>query len=245
VDPRVVAIAPIVIDVLNLGPSLVHHWETYGFWAPAIKEYSDIGLQNWHGTPEYAKLLKIEDPWEYRQRLTIPKFIINSAGDQFFPPDSSRFYFDDLPGQKFLRYVPNTDHSLKKSDAWMTLLACYEAILHQSDLPSFKWTTMADGSLDVDCKTAPTKALLWSATNETARDFRLESFGAKWTSSELAAAAATPGKYTATVTKPKAGWTAWFVELTFPSGRTSPWKFTTSVQMNPDTFAHKFSPPKK
>ena len=46
----------------------------------------------------------------YRERFTMPKFIMNSAGDQYLLPDSSRFYFDDLPGEKYLRYVPNTDH---------------------------------------------------------------------------------------------------------------------------------------
>jgi len=28
-----------------------------------------------------------------------------STRDQFFPPDSSQFYFNDLPGVKYLRYV--------------------------------------------------------------------------------------------------------------------------------------------
>ena len=43
----------------------------------------------------------------------MPKFMVYAAGDQFFLPDSSRFYFDDLKGEKYLRYVPNTDHSLR------------------------------------------------------------------------------------------------------------------------------------
>jgi len=34
--------------------------------------------------------------------------IIAIAGDQYFVPDSSRSYFDDLPGEKYLRCVPNT-----------------------------------------------------------------------------------------------------------------------------------------
>ena len=47
----------------------------------------------------------------------MPKFMVNSAGDQFFLPDSWRFYFDDLKGEKYLRYVPNADHALKDTDA--------------------------------------------------------------------------------------------------------------------------------
>ena len=33
---------------------------------------------------------------KYRQRLSIPKYIINSSGDDFFTPDSSQFYFKKL-----------------------------------------------------------------------------------------------------------------------------------------------------
>jgi hypothetical protein len=35
-------------------------------------------------------------PNAYRDRLTMPKFIINSAGDQYFLPDSSQFYFNAI-----------------------------------------------------------------------------------------------------------------------------------------------------
>src|SRR5262249_576930 len=34
VDKRVVAIVPIVIDLLNIVPSFKHHYAAYGFWAP-------------------------------------------------------------------------------------------------------------------------------------------------------------------------------------------------------------------
>ena len=54
--------------------------------------------------------------------------MINSAGDQYFLPDSSKFYFDALEGEKYLRYVPNADHSLKGSDAGEGAFAFYEAI---------------------------------------------------------------------------------------------------------------------
>ena len=43
--------------------------------------------------------------------------MVNASGDQFFLPDSSQFYFDDLSGEKYLRYVPNASHSLEKTDA--------------------------------------------------------------------------------------------------------------------------------
>ena len=37
VDPRVVAIVPMVIDALHVVPSFQHHYRVYGFWAPGGK----------------------------------------------------------------------------------------------------------------------------------------------------------------------------------------------------------------
>jgi hypothetical protein len=37
------------------------------------------------------------------------------------------------------------------------------------------------------------------------------------------------------VEKPEKGWSAYFVELTFPSGGKYPYKFTTAVRVTPDT----------
>ncbi len=56
-DPRVIAIAPIVIDTLNVEPAFVHHWRAYGFWAPAVHDYEVMGIMNWLGTPQMQALL--------------------------------------------------------------------------------------------------------------------------------------------------------------------------------------------
>ncbi|MBM3845258.1 MAG: hypothetical protein FJ405_03095, partial [Verrucomicrobia bacterium] len=64
VDRRVIAVVPIVIDLLNIVPSFKHHWEAYGFWAPAVGDYVRNGIMNWTGTVEYENLMKIEEPFE-------------------------------------------------------------------------------------------------------------------------------------------------------------------------------------
>src|SRR5437899_10681277 len=115
----------------------------------------------------------------------MPKFIVNVSVDQFFLPDSSQFYFNDLPGVKYLRYVPNADHSLRGSDAYQTLLACYHAVLHKVPLPQFSWTLEKDGSIRVSAKDAPSEVKLWQATNPDARDFRIETLGPKYKSSAV------------------------------------------------------------
>jgi len=233
-DKRVVAIAPIVIDMLNVVPSFRHHWEAYGFYAPAVGDYVSHGIMDWQDTPEYARLIALVEPYEYRDRLTLPKLMINATGDQFFLPDSHRFYFDDLKGPKYVRYVPNADHSLKDSDALETLAAWQFAIAHQKPLPQFDWQVdWTAGEISLKTTDQPAKVLLWQATNPDARDFRLETLGKVWTSRELQANA--EGKIVARVEKPAKGWTAFLVELTYPiAGCPTPLKLTSGVAVVPD-----------
>jgi len=240
VDKRVIGIVPCVIDVLNMEASMMHHYAAYGFWAPSVGNYTAFRMMDWTGTPQYQALLRIEEPYQYRQRFTMPKFIVNAAGDQFFLPDSSQFYFNDLPGVKYLRYVPNADHSLRGSDAHATMLACYNAVINKLPLPQFSWTLGKDGSMRVKTKDKPTEVKLWQATNPNARDFRMETLGAKYESTPLSDQGG--GTYIGKVPEPAKGWTAFFVEMTYPSGCAAPFKFTTQVRVVPDVLPYKFVP---
>jgi PhoPQ-activated pathogenicity-related protein len=233
VDRRVVAIAPFVIDVLNVEPSFDHHFRAYGRYSDAVKDYVDHGLLEWVGTPQFRALMKIEDPYEYRERLTMPKLLINAAGDQFFLPDSSRFYFDKLKAESHLRYVPNTDHSLGKSDALQTFQTFYASIVKGTPRPEFSWTFERNGAIKVVSKVRPQTVTLWRATNPEARNFRLESIGPVYQSTALTASG--PNTWVGLVPPPTKGWTAFFVELTFATGETYPLKLTTAVRVLPDT----------
>jgi PhoPQ-activated pathogenicity-related protein len=243
VDRRVIAIIPAVIDLLNLEASFVHHWRVYGFWAPAVSDYVEHGVMEWMGTPQFRDLMKIVEPFEYRDRLTMPKFILNSAGDQFFVPDSSRFYFDQLKGEKYLRYVPNTDHGVtRRSDAAESLAAFYESIVRGWKRPEFSWTITPEGRIDAVCKDRPSGVKLWTATNPDARDFRLETIGRAYTSVDVQPAG--DGVYAAQIRKPEKGFTAGFLEFTFPTPGGSNWKFTTAVKVVPDVYPFPAPSPK-
>ena len=232
VDQRVVAIIPIVIDMLNTEASFKHHRAAYGAYAEAVHDYAELRIMKWMGSPEFAKLKRIEDPYEYRDRLTMPKFCLNSAGDQFFLPDSWQFYWKELKGPKHLRYVPNTGHSLGDSDAIDSLVAFYHAILNKTPLPRYEWAVEKTGALTVRAKDKPKEVRLWRATNPNARDFRIDKLGPKWRSTLLRPRA--DGAYHAPAARPPKGWTAAFIELTF-LGKVKPLKFTTGVVVTPKT----------
>jgi PhoPQ-activated pathogenicity-related protein len=159
--------------------------------------------------------------------------MLNASGDQFFLPDSAQFYFGQLPGPKYLRYVPNADHSLKGSDAYDTLLAWHDAILRKRSLPRFNWTHAAPGQVEVRTEDRPVEARLWQATNPNARDFRLETLGPVWQSTTLAASE--DSRYQIQVTRPDKGWTAYFVEVTYDIGGPARLKLTTDVRVTPDS----------
>jgi len=238
VDKRVVAIAPMVIDLLNIVPSFIHHYRAYGFWAPAIKDYTDMNIMGWLGTKQFKNLMKIEEPYEYRDRLTMPKLIINSAGDDFFLPDSSQFYYKKLLGEKHLRYMPNTRHGLEPIGVSQSLAAFCDSIANNRPIPDFNWKVDKNaGTIEVNATQAPKELKLWQVTNPKARDFRLTETKATWTSQKVAL---TNGKYVAKVAKPANGFTAFFVELIYDSGSKHPHTFTTEVNVVPNTYPFTF-----
>jgi PhoPQ-activated pathogenicity-related protein len=262
VDKRVIAIMPIVIDALNSEAITRHQFEAYGFFSAALQDYVNHHLfPDKIGTPEYQHILAIEDPYNYlgRDRLKIPKYMVNASGDQFFLPDNSQFYFGKIEGEKYLRYVPNAKHNLAGSDASQSLLAYYQAILAGKPRPQFSWTKEKDGSLVVKLGShgvqtggfstmafemdRPREVNLWQATDPRARDFRLDTIGSAYKSMPLRER--TPGVYVGRVEKPPQGFTAFFVELVYDSGGKYPFKFTTEVSVVPDVLPFKFEDARK
>lgn len=245
VDPndRVTAIAPIVSDLLNMKRSFAHHWGAYGFWADALLPYEELEIFEWFDTPQVTALLEIVDPFEYRDRLDMPKFILNAAGDDFFVMDSIRFYFHQLQGETYLRHVPNTDHYLTGAfdDVFNSMVPYYDAFLYGDQRPVFSWTFEPDGSIRVETVDVPKAVNLWQAENPSARDFRLTTIGATWESSPLADQGG--GSYAGQVNQPESGWTAFFVELIYESPFQGPnefdFHFTTEMRVLPELLPYE------
>ena len=240
-DARVTAVVPLVIDALNSEKITRHHFEALGFFSSALDDYVEHGLfPHKIGTPEYRAVLAIEDPYNYRQRprMQMPKFLINAAGDQFFLPDNSRFYYRDLRGEKHIRYVPNARHDLAGSDAVESLIAFYDAVAQRRLRPVYAWEMRADGAFVVRPQTKPREVRLWQANNPKARDFRLDVIGPAYASTVLQPRP--DGTYVAEAPRPAAGFTAYFVEMTFDTGGPFPFKLTTEVAITPDTLPFKW-----
>jgi PhoPQ-activated pathogenicity-related protein len=236
VDDRIIASIPGVFDNPNQGPQMVHQYEVLGKFSEQVEPYSNMQVFERLKTREGELLSRIVDPYRYLNngRFEKPKLILNSAGDEFFMPDSSQFYFADLPGQNnYLRYIPNTGHGLDER-AIQSTITFTDAVLNGRQLPKFSWTVEPNGEIDVHSVDTPVRVLLWQATNPVARDFR-HGYNPSilWSSSVLSDQGG--GNFVGSVPYPASGATAFLVELTFQSGVAGiPYVFTTDVRVNSD-----------
>ena len=239
-DNRVIAIIPLVIDMLNIKPSFEHHWQAYGFWAPAIQDYVDMNTMDWWGSPEAEALFKLVDPYSYKDRYQFPKYIINAAGDEFFIPTSSQFYYDQLPGEKHIRYVPNVGHSLNGSYIIEAIASFYISILNSSPRPEYSWNFLKNGQIEFTSDNQPSEVKLWWADNPSSRDFRLDVIGKSWKSKSIKINA--EGKYISSIDKPEEGWRAYFVEAIYGSNPL-PFIITSEVKVSPDILPFEYIDP--
>ena len=241
-DERVIGMVPIVINVLDVDATTRHHWETMGYFSPALGDYVNHKLIPDQIGRKMVEINAIEDPLNYRgrPRMKIPKFIINAVGDEYFPPDNTKFSYHLLPGAKQLRMLPNSKHSTAGTDINESMTAWYDSLIHNRPIPEYSWTVRDDGALVVNPGSAkPSQVLLWQGTNTKARDFRVDTVGpTAFTSTPLTAQP--DGTFVGNVEKPAAGFTAYFVELSYPTGGKYPLKVTTEVYVKPDVLPYRW-----
>lgn len=243
VDKRVVAIVPVVFDVLNMRESLRHHFSAYGFWSASLGDYVNQGLLRQFESEELNSLFEVVDPHTYLSELDMPKFVLNATGDEFFLLDSSQFYWDSLVGPKYLRYVPNTDHGLNGSDALESIAAFLSLVARDEQIPSIDWTRRGANQIEIATSRKPIEAKVWKAYNPNRRDFRLlpstdpsgksRPRGPVFSGRPLTSNSEDGTSFEASVEEPLTGWTAWTVEFAFDVGLPVPLKLSTDVQVTP------------
>jgi len=219
VDKRVSAIAPVVIDVLNMRAQMPRQLQAFGAYSARLAAYSSRGLLPIPETPAGEHLLRLVDPWAYRGRLTMPKLIINGTNDFYWTTDALNLYWEGIPSKKWVLYVPNAGHNLRRQDRepreqlndLVTSLAAFS--LHQNTntpLPNLRWSyENLDGKLrlTIDSSSSPIAARLWVAHSDTA-DFRT----AQWYQHEMTTS---NGKIIGEVLSPQTGREAFFGELDY------------------------------
>lgn len=217
-DSRVKAIAPMVIDTLNMKAQGPYQLKSFGKYSEQIHDYTERGLVPTPETADAQRLWTMVDPWIYRERVTLPKLIINGANDPYWTTDALNLYWDDLKGDKWVIYVPNAGHNLEQrtenggKDRTRAVNALAAFAKHQTrdnPMPRLSWKHDDDrgkARLTVESDHAPKAARLWVASAAT-RDFRL----AAWKTQPLTAGKSIVGS----VASPATGCSAFFAEVDF------------------------------
>lgn len=235
IDRRAVAIAPIVIDVLNMGPQMRHQVDTWGAPSAMIQDYTRLGLDKMFDTPSGRNLLRIVDPYAYREQLTQPKLIILGTNDPYWPLDACNLYWDSLPGQKHLLYVPNNGHGVRDVPRLVgSLSALHNQAVTGKPLPKMSWgfEQQADGILlRVKSETPPRRVSAWT-TSATTRDFRQS----QWKSGT---ADKDGDSYVCRLPLPSDGYAALFGELEFNGPNDVPFYLSTNVRIVGDKLEAK------
>ena len=215
-DKRVGAIAPMVIDTLNMGAQMPKQIEALGAFSERLQPYVKRGLLPIPQTPEGKRLLSMVDPWSYRDRFSMPKFIVNGSNDFYWVTDALNLYWKDLPGDKWVLYVPNTGHDLlrpnpESMNRLLNGLAAFSR--HQMSgkpMPSLNWRHEQSGRtlrLTVDAAAAPKAARLWIAEAAN-QDFR----AATWRERPMEISG---GHVVGEMAAPEKGYLAFFGELDY------------------------------
>ncbi|MFI5380320.1 MAG: PhoPQ-activated protein PqaA family protein, partial [Tepidisphaerales bacterium] len=210
-DERVAAIAPMVIDVLNMGEQMKKQKETYGGYSEQVGDYTRLNIQDRMDTEAGRKLLAIVDPYAYRQKLTMPKLILLGTNDPYWTLDSLNLYYDGLPGEKHILYVPNSGHGLNdpiRVIGGVSALALEAA--GKLTLPKLTWDLTEQAGalrLSIGSDVKPASVAVWLAESPT-KDFRK----ALWHQQPITA---NDGKYVYELKTPDKGYAAMFGEAVY------------------------------
>lgn len=214
-DPRVEAIAPMVIEMLNMPASLDYQKQIYGEYSEEINDYVKLEIPQAMHSEFGNAVVQMIDPYSYREKLTMPKMIIMGTNDPYWTVDAIKHYINEIPGHNLLHYVPNAGHGLgDKVQALGALGAFFAHMLNKVPYPTCEWNLVEKGkNIDLKVKASTdnlVKATLWKSASDI-RDFRK----AEWTKSDIQLNAKDKSAVDVRIQYPKKGFQAFYVDLTY------------------------------
>jgi PhoPQ-activated pathogenicity-related protein len=228
-DPRVQAIGPMVIDILNMPVNLKHQLDAYGEYSVEIEDYVKLGIVQGMGMDTSNALVTMIDPYSYRDKLTMPKMLFMGTNDPYWVIDNVKNYLKNIPGNNLLHYVPNAGHGLGDGkSAFAALDAFFGIAMRHGTYPVCKWKT-AENKEGVKITATASKDILLGATlwyaNSEDKDFRNE----LWQSKDLHTSHKTEVKTTEKF--PAKGYRAFYLELKYQNANGGDYTVSTRAFM--------------
>jgi PhoPQ-activated pathogenicity-related protein len=182
-DRRVEAIAPMVIDMLNMPVSMNYQIKVWNDYSIQIEDYVKLGIVQDMGTNKSNDLVTMIDPYSYRKKLTMPKMLIMGTNDEYWPIDNVKNYFDSIPGNNFIHYIPNVGHSMgDKVESSSNLGSFFAYTLANKTYPECSWkTSISKNAVNVKLKATANKltnVVVWYADSPD-KDFRNDTWKSK------------------------------------------------------------------
>ncbi|MBT1708609.1 PhoPQ-activated pathogenicity-like protein PqaA type [Fulvivirgaceae bacterium PWU5] len=227
-DKRVAAIAPMVIDVLNMPVNLDYQVKMLKEYSVQIQDYVKLGIPQTVHSEKGDAITAMVDPYAYRKKLTMPKMIFMGTNDEYWTVDAVKHYIDSIPGRNFIHYVPNVGHDLgDKNQAFQALSAFLGITLAHQPYTACQWN-VTPGKKGVTLSVTVTPdalvdAVLWSAASDDT-DFRNDT----WKGQSLGLKKKT-AVITTTTPYPQKGYRAFYLDLKYKDPKGG--EYTESTRM--------------
>jgi PhoPQ-activated pathogenicity-related protein len=227
-DSRVAAIAPMVIDILNMPVNLEYQVKMFKGYSEQIEDYVKLEIPQTATSEKGRAITTMVDPYSYRKKLTMPKMLFMGTNDEYWTVDAVKHYIDSIPGKNYIHYVPNVGHDLGDKKQALTALSAFfgETIANKPYPELTPSITHTPKGITVKIKASQdvlTGVSLWSADSDDT-DFRDN----KWTSKEIVIKKKS-NTVTVAPTYPATGFRAFYVDLKYkdPNGG----EYTESTRM--------------
>ena len=231
-DRRVVGIAPMVFDILNMHVQTDWSQAVWGKQSEQISDYTERGLVGRSDDERRELLYEWIDPYVNRRRYTMPKLILLGTNDRYWPVDATRHYYHDFAEPKAIHQTPNLGHDIGRSREMVKALgAFFRETMDGEALPSL--TTRVTGGryqtaeIEIHSNVRAKSMRVWTATSSD-RDFR----DSRWTSTPMRPADGKLARYRVPIRR--RGYQAVMFEATYEDSAGHEYPLSSQVIVTPD-----------
>jgi PhoPQ-activated pathogenicity-related protein len=184
VDPRVTAMVPIMMDLIDLPAQLAHQRRSWGGLSPSLEPFETLGLPKRLDEPAGERLLDMIDPVRWPDPGGISRLVVSASNDDYSPVDAPGLYLDRFAEPIPWMLIPNSRHgSLSFRQILAAATSAHRRAQGGPAPPRVSAQVVQEHGkveLQLACERPPSALRLWTARSHT-RDLR----AATWSSTPI------------------------------------------------------------